>query len=71
METRSNTSFVRGFSMSNLIEQFNFDHLCRVIQHKNGKQYCHTKGILYSDLYNKFKELSQEKSEKKTKGFSL
>lgn len=47
--------------MSNLIEQFNFDHLCRVIQHKNGKQYCHTKGILYSDLYNKFKELSQEK----------
>ena len=47
--------------MSNLIEQFNFDHLCRVIQHKNGKQYCYTKGILYSDLYNKFKELSQEK----------
>jgi hypothetical protein len=45
---------------NNLIEQFNFEHLCRVIQHKNGKQYCHTKGILYSDLYNNFKELSQE-----------
>ena len=47
--------------MSNLIEQFNFEHLCRVIQHKNGKQYCHNKGILYSDLHNKFKELSKEK----------
>lgn len=48
--------------MSNhLIEQFNFEHLCRVIQHKNGKQYCHLKGILYSNLYNKFKELSQDK----------
>ncbi|OEG74153.1 hypothetical protein BEL05_00710 [Shewanella colwelliana] len=44
---------------NNLIEQFNFEHLCRVVQHKNGKQYCHTKGIIYSDLHNKFKELSQ------------
>jgi hypothetical protein len=46
---------------NNLIEQFNFEHLCRVIQHKNGKQYCHYKGIIYSDLYNKFRELSYEK----------
>jgi hypothetical protein len=46
---------------NNLIEQFNFEHLCRVIQHKNGKQYCHKKGIIYSDLYNKFNGLSQEK----------
>lgn len=46
---------------NNLIEKFNFEQLCKVVQHKNGKQYCHTKGILYSDLYNKFKGLSQEK----------
>lgn len=46
---------------NNLIEQFNFEQLCRVVQHKNGKQYCHNKGILYSDLHNKFKELSKEK----------
>lgn len=44
---------------NNLINKFNFEHLCRVVQHKNGKQYCHTKGIIYSDLHNKFKELSQ------------
>lgn len=45
--------------MSNLIEQFNFEHLCRVVEHKNGKQYCYNNGIIYSDLHNKFKELSQ------------
>ncbi len=44
---------------NNLIEQFNFKQLCRVVQHKNGKQYCYNNGIIYSDLHNKFKELSQ------------
>ncbi|SGY93149.1 hypothetical protein [Moritella viscosa] len=46
--------------MSNhLIEQFSFEQLCRVVEHKNGKQYCYNNGIIYSDLHNKFKELSQ------------
>lgn len=44
---------------NNLIEQFNFEQLCKVVQHKNGKQYCYKHGIVYSDLHNKFKELSQ------------
>lgn len=45
--------------MSNLLEQFKFEQLCKVVQHKNGKQYCYKNGIVYSDLHNKFKELSQ------------
>lgn len=44
---------------NNLIEKFNFEQLCKVVQHKNGKQYCYKNGITYSDLHNKFKELSQ------------
>jgi len=46
---------------NNLIEQFNFEQLCKVVQHKNGKQYCYKNDILYSDLYSNFKELSQDK----------
>lgn len=62
MENKFNTDFVKGFSMSNnLIEQFNFEQLCKLIQHKNGKQYCYNNSIIYSDLHSKFKELSQEK----------
>jgi hypothetical protein len=49
---------------NNLIEQFNFEQLCKVVQHKNGKQYCYKNGILYSDLYSNFKGLSQDKIDK-------
>jgi len=45
----------------NLINKFNFEQLCKVVQSHNGKRYCNSKGIDYRDLYNKFKGLSQEK----------
>lgn len=44
---------------NNLIEQFTLKHLSWIILHENGKKYCDKKAIDHSELYRKFKELSQ------------